>query len=124
MDNDELKQNVRNKTQWSRLLYMLVFMVVLYIVMMLVAVVVLVQFVFALFTGKAHTSITDFATDLSRYVYQIVAFLTYSEERKPFPFTAWGSDEADIAKHTENDGTSVERVRDVSDSDDDLKPSH
>ena len=97
MENEAMKQNVCNKEQWCRILYMVLFAVVLYLVMMLVALIAVVQMVFALFTAKPNDNIADFAADLSRYVYQIVAFLTYTDNRRPFPFNHW-DDEFDDDK--------------------------
>lgn len=89
MEQESVKQNISNKSQWMRILYMILFAVILYLVMMLVTVVVIVQLLFALFTGKPNDDIGDFASDLSQYVYRIVAFLTYTDDRRPFPFNNW-----------------------------------
>ncbi len=89
MDNEQLKENVSNKNQWTRIIYMLLFAIILYLSMMVVWLVVFVQLLFALFTGKPNQDIADFAADLSRYVYRVVAFLTYTSEQRPFPFNDW-----------------------------------
>ncbi|WP_438970849.1 DUF4389 domain-containing protein [Methylophaga sp.] len=89
MENQAVKQNLSSKSQWLRILYMVLFAVVLYLVMMLVAVVTVVQALFSLISGKPNKDIGDFANDLSTYVYRIVAFLTYSDDRRPFPFNNW-----------------------------------
>lgn len=106
MDNETLKQNVSNKNQWLRILYMILFAVILYLVMMLVSVVVVVQLLFALVTGKPNEDVGDFADDLSNYVYRIVAYLTYTDDRRPFPFDSWDDDKDDdeesvISAHVE-----------------------
>jgi len=95
MDNQRVKQNISNKNQWLRILYMILFAVILYLVMMLVTVVVIVQLLFALVTGKPNDDVADFASDLTQYVYRIVAFLTYTDDRRPFPFNSWEEDEND-----------------------------
>jgi len=101
MEN-EVKQNVVSKRQWLRILYMVLFAIVLYLVMMLVAVVVVVQALFALVMGKPNQDIGDFANDLSTYVYRIVAFLTYSDERRPFPFNNWEEAESNAEEDDED----------------------
>lgn len=109
MVNETVKQNVSNKNQWFRILYMILFAVILYLVLMLVSVVVVVQLLFALFSGKPNQDIADFAADLSQYVYRIVAFLTYTDNRRPFPFDSWeeeagtefDDDDADYADSVE-----------------------
>ncbi|MCX4192838.1 DUF4389 domain-containing protein [Methylophaga sp. OBS1] len=113
MDNETVKKNVSNKNQWLRILYMLLFAVILYLVMMLVTVVVIVQLLFALFTGKPNDDIGDFADDLSKYVYRIVAFLTYTDDRRPFPFDNW-EQEDDSAEDDDDDySQSVENMGDT-----------
>lgn len=102
MKNEQVKQNLSSKGQWLRILYMVLFAVVLYLVMMLVAVIVVVQALFALVTGKPNEDIGDFANDLSTYVYRIVAFLTYSDDRRPFPFNSW-EDEVDTKQSNDDD---------------------
>lgn len=91
MDNEQLKENISNKNQWTRIIYMVLFAIILYLSMMVVWLVVLVQLLFALITGKPHQDIADFAADLTQYVYRIVAFLTYTSEYRPFPFSDWKS---------------------------------
>ena len=108
MDNKTVKQNVSNKNQWCRILYMILFAVILYVVMILVSVVVVVQLLFALFSGKPNQDIADFAADLSQYVYRIVAFLTYTDDRRPFPFDSWEEDAE--AEPDDEDTDSVEMM--------------
>ncbi len=107
MDNEQVKQNISNKNQWMRILYMILFAVILYLVMMLVTVVVIVQLLFALITGKPNDDVADFASDLTQYVYRIVAFLTYTDDRRPFPFNSWAEDETDT--DTEEDDVDYEK---------------
>lgn len=89
MDNEQLKENISNKNQWTRIIYMVLFAIILYLSMMVIWLVVFVQLLFALFTGKPNPDIADFAADLSQYVYRVVAFLTYTSEQRPFPFNDW-----------------------------------
>ncbi|MTI64539.1 DUF4389 domain-containing protein [Methylophaga sp.] len=114
MDNETVKKNVSNKNQWLRILYMILFAVILYLVMMLVTVVVIVQLLFALFTGKPNEDIGDFADDLSKYVYRIVAFLTYTDDRRPFPFDNWEQDDEQETNDDEDDySQSMENMGDA-----------
>ncbi len=114
MENEAVKQNLVNRSQWGRILYMLLFAIVLYLVMMLVAVVVIVQALFALITGKPNDDIGDFASDLSQYVHRIVAFLTYTDNRRPFPFNNWDEEDEAVTEDDEDDYVSaVEEMGDA-----------
>jgi len=119
MEQETVKQNISNKSQWMRILYMIMFAVILYLVMMLVTVVVIVQLLFALFTGKPNDDIGDFASDLSQYVYRIVAFLTYTDDRRPFPFNNWEQEEREPGADKGDSIPSVEDGGDAEQSGDD-----
>lgn len=89
-EQDQLKQNLQNPNQWLRIVYMLLFWIILYFVMMVTGAVILIQVLFALITGSDNKNLRKFAADLTKYINQIILFLTYNENRKPFPFAAWG----------------------------------
>jgi hypothetical protein len=95
MDKQKIKNNITNANQWTRILYMLLFGVILYLVMMVLCVVVVVQVVFALLIGNPNSEIRRFSGDLVRYLREIAAFLTYTDETKPYPFQAWQSAESE-----------------------------
>ncbi|EMR13266.1 lipase [Methylophaga lonarensis MPL] len=87
MELQTVKQNLSRGSQWIRLLFMLAFAVVLYLLLMLLSVVVVVQLIFALFTGAANASVRTFSSKLAQYIQQIVLFLTYNIDNKPYPFS-------------------------------------
>jgi hypothetical protein len=90
MESQDVKQNVSNGKQWKRILYMLVLGFILYFVMMVMWVVVFIQAVFSVLTGSTNEFLQPFSKDLSKYISDIVLFLTYNQEAKPFPFSPWG----------------------------------
>ena len=91
MEKEEFKHNIGNCAQWGRLLYMLLFGVILYVVIPVLCVIIIVQVVLVLVTSKTNENIRHFSTDLAHYVSQIILFLTYNENTKPFPFSDWES---------------------------------
>jgi hypothetical protein len=56
----------------------------------LVAVVVI-QFGFVLITGERNQKLLDFGATLGKFIYQILQFVTFNSEEKPFPFADWPS---------------------------------
>ena len=94
-EQEQIKQNLQNPNQWLRILYMFLFWIALYFVMMVAGIVIIIQVVFALITGSDNKNLRQFAAGLTKYINQILLFLTYNENRKPFPFAAWGEIEAE-----------------------------
>ena len=84
-----LKANLTNKGTWIRLVYMILFAVIFSVAEIVTWVVVAVQFLFRLFTGEVNEPLRDFGYRLAVYFHEVVAFLTYHTERKPYPFAPW-----------------------------------
>ena len=92
-EQEQLKKNLQNPNQWLRILYMFLFWVVLYLVMIVTGTIIIIQALFALITGEDNKNLRQFAADLTQYINKIILFLTYNENRKPFPFAVWGETE-------------------------------
>ena len=85
---DEIVDNLRKPSSWIRLVFMIVFAVVLYLIIAPVILVIMIaQVLFTLLTGSQNTNLKDFSNALAEYIYQILKFLLYGIEDKPFPFT-------------------------------------
>jgi hypothetical protein len=89
MDNEQLKSNLTSSKHWMRLLFMLLFAAILYVASVVVWVLVAIQFLFSLITGEDNKSLRRFGHSLSTYIYDVLKFLCYSSEEKPFPFSDW-----------------------------------
>lgn len=87
--NQTLKSNLTDGRTWTRLVYMLLFAVVFYVAGLVTAFVVAVQFASRLFTGEVNQQLAEFGDGLADYFRQMVAFLTFRTEHKPFPFAPW-----------------------------------
>ena len=83
------KDSLKSESFWLRSLFMLLFIVVYRIVDLVVLLVTISQWVYVLLTGDANASLSRFARGLANYVSQIIRFLSYSTEEKPFPFSDW-----------------------------------
>jgi hypothetical protein len=51
-------------------------------------VVIVAQFCHVLFTGETNRPLRDLGLSLATYTYQIVCYLTFNTEQRPFPFDA------------------------------------
>ncbi|MDO6459589.1 DUF4389 domain-containing protein [Granulosicoccaceae sp. 1_MG-2023] len=74
-----------------RALYMLLFAVIWSVAEMALAAVAVIQLVLCLLTRETNLRLRVFGAALSRYIYQIAQFLTFTSENKPFPFGDWPS---------------------------------
>jgi hypothetical protein len=89
MDNEQLKSNLTSSKHWMRLLFMLLFAAILYVASVVMWILVAIQFLFSLITGENNNSLRRFGHSLSTYIYDVLKFLCYSSEEKPFPFSDW-----------------------------------
>ena len=91
----DLEKNVRSKNTWLRLLFMIVMAVAWSIAVFIASVVVVVNFLYVLFTGKTNAGLTGLGQSLATYLYQIVRFMTFNTETRPFPMDeAWPDQKA------------------------------
>lgn len=93
MDNQQLKSNLSSSKHWLRLVFMLLFAAVLQLASLVMWILVAVQFVFSLITGEDNPHLRRFGHSLSTYIYDVLKFLCYSSEEKPFPFADWPAGE-------------------------------
>jgi len=88
MDSD-IKQNLKDKTTWTRGLYMLLFVFCNGIAKVVIFSVIILQFLLTLITRQPNARLLKLGLSLSHYIYQILQFLTYNTEYHPYPLGAW-----------------------------------
>lgn len=72
-----------------RWIFMLLFLVISRIVGACVALIAVFQLFYSLVMRKPNDDVMDFGKDLSVYLAEIVEFLSYNTEEKPWPFSPW-----------------------------------
>lgn len=85
----DLKTNILCVEHWLRCLFMILFSVIASVASYVIFVLVVIQFLFTLITGKPEQRLRFFGNSLTQYITQILQFLTYNSEQKPFPFSDW-----------------------------------
>ena len=83
-----LAQNLKSRATWLRLFFMLVMALLYSVSRVVIGALVLLQFFWVLFTGRSNVRLLNFGQSLATYTYQIVRYLTYNTEERPFPFDA------------------------------------
>lgn len=87
-----VKENATSAAVWMRGMYIIIFGVILYFAFALVWLLVVFQFLTKLFTGELNQQLKRFAAPLSRYVSQILSYITFQSDERPFPFSPWPGD--------------------------------
>jgi len=101
-EQSELKVRLLSAEHWLRFVFMVLFAVVAGVASYVVAVLIIIQFLFALVTGKGEERLKAFGGSLSKYLFQILQYLTYNSEEKPYPFNDWPvAEETDINSQQE-----------------------
>ena len=72
-----------------RLLFAILFCVIFYLSIVVLIAIIVFQFGYMLITGKRNEKINEFSAGMNLYVYDILQYLTYRSDRKPFPFGDW-----------------------------------
>ncbi|MDA0261551.1 MAG: DUF4389 domain-containing protein [Proteobacteria bacterium] len=82
---------------WERLVYTLLFAIAFNVAEVVLWAIAVVQFLFKLFSGAPNSQLCGFGQSLGTYIYEIILFLTFRSENKPFPFASWPSGAPDGA---------------------------
>ena len=93
-DTPEKERNI-----WMRGLFMLLLILACHISWTVAFIVTVIQFVMMLLAGKPNDRLAAFGSSLGRYLQQIVCFLTFATEAKPFPFSDWPAADCDGNRH-------------------------
>jgi len=87
-NNTSLAKNLKSKSIWMRLFFMFIVALLYSVSRVVVSAVVVAQFFWVLFTGETNKKLQIFGQSLSTYTYQIILYLTFNTEERPFPFDA------------------------------------
>lgn len=81
-----MSKKYKGQPGWQRVLFVVLFWLIFYVAQMVVAAVAFLQCVFVLITDKPNQHLLKFGASLSKYVHDIVAFITFNSDQRPFPF--------------------------------------
>lgn len=79
----------RWKREGTRLIFILLFAVIFNIAEIVLTVVVAVQFLSRLITGRSMVSLLTLGRHLAAYIGELIAYLTYNADVRPYPFAPW-----------------------------------
>ena len=88
---DDIVENLKQPAQWFRIAFMLALAVALYLAGTVLTLLIIAQALFGLLTGADNRNLRELGAALTAYVRQLLDFLTYNSEFKPFPFAPFAS---------------------------------
>jgi hypothetical protein len=83
---NDLEANMKSKSTWLRLFFMLVLVLLYGMAEFVMAVVVVIQFLWVLVNGEKNEGLRELGQSLATYTYEIFVYLTFNSEVRPFPF--------------------------------------
>ncbi len=87
------KESKLNNDVLTRILVTLLFALIGWLSLWVFGFVVLVQFGFLLITGTLNKNLKAFNGELGNYLSDIISYVSFQKEEKPFPFHGWHYDD-------------------------------
>jgi hypothetical protein len=81
-----IEENIKSRSTWMRLVFMLVFYAIATLTGAVASVVVVLGFLWVLFTGEKNRQLQQAGQAVASYLYEIISYLTFNTDEKPFPF--------------------------------------
>ena len=86
---EEIKTNKREKPGLSRALYTLLYLLVGRFISMVLFVIAITQYIYSWLTGEPNEKILHFTEDLGEYTKQLVCYVGFNTDEKPWPVGDW-----------------------------------
>ena len=93
--SDNYKENIKEHSTWMRGFYIVLFSIIYSVTELVIFLVVLFQFLFVLLTRNTNDKLLTLGLNLSTYVYQILAYMTFNSNERPYPFSDFPDVELD-----------------------------
>ena len=103
-ERSDLEKNVLTRSTWLRLLFMIIFALLYGLSRLVTAAVVVIQFFHVLFTGNTNEQLKRFGHSLAIYSYEVVDYLTFNTEVRPYPL------DSDWPERLRGEGETTEEV--------------
>ena len=94
IDTVALSENIKEPSIWVNFFLKVIYLIFLNFIIPFLGFVTLLQLLFSLGSKKPNDNLISFSKKISIYIYQIINFITYSSDERPWPFNAF-PDKAD-----------------------------
>ena len=86
---EEIETNEREKPGIARALYILLYLIIGRFISMVLFVIAITQYIYSWLTGEPNDKILYFTEGLAEYTKQIVSYVGFNTDEKPWPFGDW-----------------------------------
>lgn len=93
---EDLKKHMTAGDTWLHGFFILLFAVIYQLAKILVVAVVVFQFLATLVAGQRNERLLELGQSLSTFMYQILRYLTFNSDEKPYPFGEWPKGEPPV----------------------------
>mgnify|MGYP001178544196 FL=1 len=87
--DEEIRKNLTATDTWVRGVFMSLFVIIYTVAIGVWFLIVPFQFGHTLFVGKPSDPLLDFSENLCAYLYEILLYVSFSTEVRPFPLGPW-----------------------------------
>ena len=84
-----LTENIKEPSIWVNFFLKIVYLVFLNFIVPFLGFITLLQLLFSIGSKKPNENLVSFSKKISSYIYQIINFITYSSDQRPWPFNSF-----------------------------------
>ncbi len=103
-----VEQNIKQPSTWKRGLYILLYSICFQLSATLLFFIVFFQFMAKLITAETNDQLRKLSRSLASYVYQLILFMSFNSNDKPYPYGDWPEGELEIVETAKADISDVE----------------
>ena len=85
----EVKTNEQLKAGWERVLYTILYLIIGRFISMVLFVIVICQFIYSWVIGEPNEKLLYFTSGLAEYSKQLISYVGFNSEEKPWPVGDW-----------------------------------
>ncbi|WP_334129928.1 DUF4389 domain-containing protein [Sneathiella sp.] len=86
---DDIGTNVKSNATWTRLIYLILYGIIYWFANFVLFAIAIVQFIKTLLSGSPFEQLQAFGSSFAEYNRQLVAYMSYHSDFKPFPVGPW-----------------------------------
>ena len=86
---EEVETNKQPKAGWKRVLYTILYLTINRFISMLLFLITVCQFIYSWLIGEPNDKLLHFTGGLAEYSKQLVSYIGFNSEEKPWPVGEW-----------------------------------